>query len=207
MEKVILNGELYIKKNPEIETKIITNPNAIPEVFDTEGNVIEDFDFTNPEHLKLLPKSVLYMFESMGAIKKMERKNYENNIGFYQVVLDQNGFYLVNRRFKNTYHYKTIDALEKDFISLLDFIHHAIFVGRYLEPVNIPLLKSELLYEYDGIYLLKDLDNNKYYPISKDYPFLENFKIGEMLPAYYEKEELLKEIISQELKPNNPRKM
>ena len=207
MENVILNGELYIKKKPKIETKIITNPNAIPEVFDINGNVIEDFDFTNPEHLKLLPASVLNMFESIGAIKRIERTNYEDNVGFYQMILDQNGFYLLNKRFKNIYRYKTKEELENEFISLIDFIHHALFIGRYLEPIDIPLSKFVLVYEYDGIYLLKDLENNKYFPISKDHPLQEHFKIGEILPEYYEKEELIKAIVNQEIKPNDLRKM
>lgn len=207
MEKVILNGEIFLKKNPKIETKILTNSNAIPEVFDVNGKVIEEFDFTNPEHLKLLPPSVLYMFESMGAIKRIERRNYEDNVGFYQIVVGKNEFHLVNKGYKSTYKYNSLEEVEREFISLFDYMHHAIYVGRFLEPIEPPIIRFECLYEYAGIYILRDLTEDKYQIISKDHPFLENYRIGKMLPAYYEKEELLKAIVSQELKPNNPRKM
>ena len=70
----------------------------------------------------------------------------------------------------------------------------------------MPLSKVELLYEYNGVYLLKELASNEYIVISKNHPLLSHFKMTDIISYYYEKTELLKDIIIQELKPQERRR-
>lgn len=188
---IIINGMPYIKLNPTIYYDYkIENPINIQTGEEVIANKSKD--------LQNLPKFMLEQLEQNGLIKRIQ-KEQEDNIGFYQILSYENSTCFYNASLNTVFEYSTLDASTKDFISLNDFLNHAVYIGRKLNgssPIRV-------LYEYQDLWLICSNNSDNFTVINKHNSLLNNYQIGDILPEYYSKNEVIKSIISELINPKN----
>lgn len=197
---IIINGMPYIKLNPTIyyDYKIIAPGLDILNI-----QTGEKITVNSSKDLQDFPKFVLEQLEQNGLVKKVKKEQIDN-IGFYQIFSYENSTCFYNASLNTVFEYSTLDSSTKDFISLNEFLSHAVYIGRKLNGPN-PI---KLLYEYQDLWLICSYNSDNYTVINKHNPLLGNYQIGDILPEYYSKKEVINSIINElkNTKDNNPRK-
>lgn len=208
MNNILINGDLYVKIEPSI---IYYNepvePQEVPEVSTldlltmisemSEGNFNENWEnFTES------------LVASAGSreIHPKRVTSYDDNIGFYKLFVDKSSYINLLQDDREKY-CDDVEELNSTYLNLYDFIKQATFIGKYLEPKVLGIPRYQVIYEYQGIYLIKNVEDGTFSTIAKKHPAMENYVIGISFSDEYDKKSVYQSIIDQELKQNNPRTM
>lgn len=196
MERYIINGSLYVKRKPSIKREdILLKQNFL--IYN--ATIGKEITIKSIKDLESLPSIVIDVLRKQGAITTSETIIHDN-LGFYQIFSNGTSIYMLGKETNKTFEYQSLEELDKDFISLEDFFNHAIYVGRELIGEHGSV---ELLYEFEDMYLLGSNSNDFFLTIGKDTKVMSQYRIGDILPHYYSKEEVYQAIMKSYLNKNN----
>lgn len=196
MEKYIINGTLYVKRRPSVKKEdILLRPNFL--IYNVKTG--EDIILKSIKDLEQLPTPVIDSLRQQNVIGT-EKTIIHDNLGFYQIFSDGNSIYMLGKENNQEFRYQNLDELEKDFISLEDFLNSGNYIGRELNGEHGTV---ELLYEFEGMYLLGSISRSFFITIGKDTKVMSRYVIGNILPHYYSKEEIYQAIIQSYINKNN----
>ena len=153
-ESIMINGEIYIKRGPEIfhiPDSIKDNKNYL------EGDSLSDNPKLPPWFNKL----------AMNIINNMEshegKKDYNGCSEFWTSIVSDNGIYMMeqseNKLFVTIFNYKSRKDLNKDFIRLSEFLGKAMYVGRYLKRTSQLDSNEVLMNEDNTVFVLYELND------------------------------------------------
>jgi len=196
MERYIINGSLYIKRRPSVkkEDKLLNQNTSIYNATTGKNIILKSI-----KDLEQLPPQVINVLRQQ-KILGTEETIIHDNLGFYQIFSDGSSLYMLGRENNQTFKYQSLDELEKDFISLEDFLNSGKYIGRELNGEHGTV---ELLYEFEGMYLLGSISSSFFITIGKDTKVMSRYVIGNILPHYYSKEEIYQAIIQSYINKNN----
>lgn len=197
MLNYIVNGEIFIKMVPA-ETKKYepTSIGKATAIYSSEAN--HKYLLSNPEDIKKLPEELLERLENQGLMTS-EMEYIYNNRGFYQAFNFEQGTFMVNKKGHNLNVYKSANSIEEYYLSLEEFLARSLYIGRIFKSDNPKLPEYILLYTAYGTHILKDTKANSYTVLSVKDPNLRGYIIGDLVPEYYDKENVYQAIIAQEL--------
>lgn len=197
MQNIIMNGDIYIKLNPdykpEIKFSASTHDAKIYEANLTTGKAEE-------VNLETVPESVIEKLEKLGLVTR-ETITIYNNSGFYQIFFNDNSFRMVNRETKEVLEYKTMEEISQHFINLYDFINKGISCGRYFASTDTSKPEYELIFIYQQYYLLRNRATGEYTVKDKHQKELDGYEFLGFLPNYIDTHTLYKEIVRSILYP------
>lgn len=194
MPEFLINGSIYIKIKPDITEKLVLNDGPYDtRIFGIDTVTGEKIYIKSNEDIKKIPKEPLKKLIELGEIKKVRKaSNYE---GIYRLIITDGKIYMINTLSKQAITYRNITEL-KDFVPLDEFLKKGVWIGRKFTNGTIVF---ELLYEYEGIFLLKKKGANEYIALPKHHEEIKGYQIGEFLEEYYLRDELFKSITSMGL--------
>ncbi len=196
MEKYIINGTLYVKRRPSVKKEdILLQPNFL--IYNVKTG--KDIILKSIKDLEQLPPYVIDVLRQQNVIGT-EETIIRDNLGFYQIFSDGSFIYMLGRENNQEFRYKSLDELEKDFISLEDFLDNGKYIGRELNGEHGTV---ELLYDLESMYLLGSISRSFFITIGKDTKIMSQYVIGNILPHYYSKEEIYQAIIQTYINKNN----
>ncbi len=225
---IIYNGEIYLKKGPEI----INPRNSIEyqELEDTIADIEFELSKENPDLSKAEYLEPLQAYKSI--LDSQENIiNYSGTNNFWELYTSD-GKHIAMR--SNELHplikdYNGIEEINKDFIKLTDFLKKSTYVGREFirtKPIITcdnkhdrsfmkinPILEKEkhiVLYAMQDLFLIRVIDDPfikpRYELVNSKYTLDGNYKfIGEVYSEYKDKAKVYREIY-EELKENNKKK-
>lgn len=213
----VINGEIYLKRGPEI-----FDSNAAISKIDTEIKEIEfDMSKENPDFSRA---SQLENYQSLKERMKSHegQLDYSGTNSFWQVFTADGQNYIMRecQKFDITQkEYNSIKELNKYFIKLSDFLKESTFVGREFkrtEPIKLPDGRSDRSYMHDFksspqivvLYAAKDLflaiqieksqilGGDRYILINSKYTLDGNYKFfGPEYIEYRDKDKIYREIL------------
>ena len=169
---VYINGEIYIKKNPDIFS-IENNPllDNILNLTDTTVSLIEDQDAI--DELNSMRSSLL---EDMN--RREGTLDYSRCNKFYRLITNGNDVILSSvgmNTIDTIVKYSSFEDMSEDYESLSDFLDTALFVGRHCKSssplANLLGIKCIALYKKGNTLINKLYDDNgneKYDILSAD---------------------------------------
>ncbi len=195
MEKIILNGSLYVKKAPSKDKYLMQMPYI--DIYDV--NKKDVITISKEEDIERLHPFIINMLEQTGVIRKGTEDTYDN-AGFYHIYINGDKIYMINKSYGKIMVFNTLEEVKKEFISLEDFLQGAKYIGRTFGNSRV---NQELIYYFRNMYLLKMPFIDEYTVIDRKDPLIRNDIIGDLLPVYYERDALYKAIVQQEMKADN----
>lgn len=215
---IIYNGEIYLKRGPEI-----INPQKSKEYQKLE-ELISDIRFESSKENPDLSK--LKYLEPLEDYKKNldsqeTRINYSGTNTFWQLYTPEgnNIFMVSNEVYPLIKSYKDIESMNKDFIKLSDFLNISVFVGKEFVrtspritsrgKIDKDFMKTTLtkekyivLYAMQDLFLIRVKDDpfidDRYELVSSKYTLDNNYKfIGKEYSEYRDKTKVHKEIFKQ----------
>lgn len=169
---VYINGEIYIKKNPDIFS-IENNPllDNILNLTDTTVSLIEDQDAI--DELNSMKSSLLEDMKRREGTLDYSRCNK-----FYRLITNGNDVILSSvgiNTIDTIVKYSSFEDMSEDYESLSDFLDTALFVGRHCKSssplANLLGIKCIALYKKGDTLINKlydDYGNEKYDILSAD---------------------------------------
>lgn len=169
---VYINGEIYIKKNPDIFS-IENNPllDNILNLTDTTVSLIEDQDAI--DELNSMRSSLLEDMKRREGTLDYSRCNK-----FYRLITNGNDVILSSvgmNTIDTIVKYSSFEDMSEDYESLSDFLDTALFVGRHCKSssplANLLGIKCIALYKKGNTLINKlydDYGNEKYDILSAD---------------------------------------
>lgn len=169
---VYINGEIYIKKNPDIFS-IENNPllDNILNLTDTTVSLIEDQDAI--DELNSMRSSLLEDMKRREGTLDYSRCNK-----FYRLITNGNDVILSSvgmNTIDTIVKYSSFEDMSEDYESLSDFLDTALFVGRHCKSssplANLLSIKCIALYKKGDTLINKlydDYGNEKYDILSAD---------------------------------------
>mgnify|MGYP007097181299 FL=1 len=169
---VYINGEIYIKKNPDIFS-IENNPllDNILNLTDTTVSLIEDQDAI--DELNSMRSSLLEDMKRREGTLDYSRCNK-----FYRLITNGNDVILSSvgmNTIDTIVKYSSFEDMSEDYESLSDFLDTALFVGRHCKSssplANLLSIKCIALYKKGDTIINKlydDYGNEKYDILSAD---------------------------------------
>lgn len=169
---VYINGEIYIKKNPDIFS-IENNPllDNILNLTDTTVSLIEDQDAI--DELNSMRSSLLEDMKRREGTLDYSRCNK-----FYRLITNGNDVILSSvgmNTIDTIVKYSSFEDMSEDYESLSDFLDTALFVGRHCKSssplANLLGIKCIVLYKKGNTLINKLYDDNgneKYDILSAD---------------------------------------
>ena len=169
---VYINGEIYIKKNPDIFS-IENNPllDNILNLTDTTVSLIEDQDAI--DELNSMRSSLLEDMKRREGTLDYSRCNK-----FYRLITNGNDVILSSvgmNTIDTIVKYSSFEDMSEDYESLSDFLDTALFVGRHCKSssplANLLGIKCIALYKKGDTLINKlydDYGNEKYHILSAD---------------------------------------
>lgn len=169
---VYINGEIYIKKNPDIFS-IENNPllDNILNLTDTTVSLIEDQDAI--DELNSMRSSLLEDMKRREGTLDYSRCNK-----FYRLITNRNDVILSSvgmNTIDTIVKYSSFEDMSEDYESLSDFLDTALFVGRHCKSssplANLLGIKCIALYKKGDTLINKlydDYGNEKYDILSAD---------------------------------------
>lgn len=191
MPNIIMNGDIYIKLNPDRKTKMKLSPivrDAKLYETDTRTGKTKEIPLTN------IPYYVYEKLEKDGFATREDITIFNNN-GFYQIFSDASSIRMVNRETNEVLEYKTMEEISSSFINLYDFINKGVSCGRYFASTDTSKPEYELLLSYQQYYLLKNIRTGEYTVKDKHHKELDGYEILGFLPNYIDNHTLYKDII------------
>lgn len=196
MERYIINGSLYVKKRPSIKREdILLKQNFL--IYN--ATIGKEITIKSIKDLESLPSIVIDVLRKQGAITTKETIIHDN-FGFYQIFATDTSIYMLGKETNKIFEYHSLEELDKDFISLEDFLNRAVYVGSELIGRNG---SAELLYEFEDMWLISSNSNDLFITIGRHNEVMYKYKLGFILPHYYSKEEVYQAIIESYLNKNN----
>lgn len=196
MERYIINGSLYVKRKPSIKREDI----LLKQNFFVHNAITgENINIKSIKDLKSLPSMVIDVLRKQGAITTKEIIIHDN-FGFYQIFATDTSIYMLGKETNKIFEYHSLEKLDKDFISVEDFLNCAVYVGSELIGRNG---SAELLYEFEDMWLISSNSNDLFITIGRHNEVMYKYKLGLILPHYYSKEEVYQAIMKSYLNKNN----
>ena len=213
----IINGELYLKRGPEV-----FNPSSeLSELDDKISDIEFDISKENPDFSKLP------MLDKYQGLKNMMeyargRQDYSGTCSFWQLFTDGNEYtlYECETSLAIIKEYNSQQKLNNDFIKLSEFLKKATFVGRHFNrtksittttgkvdrsymKINLGVHETEyiVLYATQDLFLIKSIDRilgEKYALINSRYTLDGNYEFfGPVYEEYRDTNKVYKEILEQ----------
>lgn len=215
---IIYNGEIYLKRGPEIINP--QNSKAYQILEELISDIRFDSSKENPDLSKL--KYLESLEEYKNNLDSQEtRINYSGTNTFWQLYTpDSNRIFMIsNELYPLIKDYKSVENMNKDFIKLSDFLDISVFVGKEFVrtapritsrgKIDKGFMKTTLtkekcivLYAMQDLFLIIVKDDpfidDRYELVSSKYTLDNNYKfIGKEYREYKDKAKVYKEIFKQ----------
>ncbi|MCR5787633.1 MAG: hypothetical protein K6G37_00855 [Bacilli bacterium] len=195
---ILMNGQLYIKKYPEI---FYVDEDTINMNFD---EMIVDREDPEIDELMELRDSII---AQDGTI------DYSGMSGFWISIIEEDKIKMVclaeeQLDFPKVIYYDNEKGLEEDFISLIDFLDKGKYIGQKFRTLNENLKGSKLsyfsddlrplvLYEYNELFLVL-YNKSRYEMMSPFFTKDGDYEIyGKVVDGYKDKPAIYQEIFKQ----------
>lgn len=223
---ILINGQIFIKKNPEIKKDLVLQEGTQLEFFSPSG--VEGVELENREYnFEDLFNLMMGMIIETGTLIELDNKNYmfgdkilskeklmddfrkffiESGVIREKKYIDyfkNRGFYQVNITDSDIFllnraiNVKTrIDVIEKLNSEFLSLDEYFSKALFVGRETVINGYSAVILYESNGIYIVNC--NNCYLVINKDDVLVGNIPFGNIISNYIDKDALYKAIVNQE---------
>lgn len=225
---IIYNGEIYLKRGPEI----IDPRNSIEyqELEDTISDIEFELSKENPDLSKAEYLEPLQAYKDILDSKK-SITNYSGTNSFWELYTNDGKHIAMksNEQHPLIKDYNSVEKMNKDFIKLTEFLKKSTYVGmefvrtkpivtydnkfdRSFMKIN-PLLEEEkhiVLFAMQDLFLIRVIDDpfikDRYELVNSKYTLDGNYKfIGKVYSEYKDKTKVYKEIY-EELRENNKKR-
>ena len=208
MEKIVFNGDLFIKYTPTIINQRIYDKDE--KLFDIN---IEELDKESIENALLLFANKMDEILSSKEYEIKRIEDYSNNVGFYCLSFNDDKIKLTSEsnivdtivyneesgismnRINIFYEFDSIDDVGKHFVPLSTFLDKATYMGFDLKSGEDVI---RVLYEYlDTYFIINSM--GKYTVISKHHPVLKKYTKVNSFQDSYDKKCIHLKLIKQRL--------
>ncbi len=189
MNNMQLIGDIYIKVNPDVKSKYNLTKGPIS-ITVRENSITKEIPILNDEDIEKLDSEYIEELKSKGFIKE-HKETIDNTNGFWRIFPKNYDFIMENITSNEEITCNKSDV-DINFINLFNWLKQANYVGRKLIPKDTSLPPVEALYFFEGTYLIK---TSATYTILNNETLSAYYSFGEILPYYYEKEELYQNIV------------